>query len=296
MSAGQHTFFVLVTLALSVGVALAAVASFRRFTLPRPAVGAFNGNDMVVMMAFVIALPFLYLAFPNWLLPPVLGLTLIGGLAVTWGPVIPSRALRWTLILGLIAADWLTARTAEDDPTHATPYWLVNSLMILLMAVGAANMNAQGGLRLRHVSRFALALAVYDLFFATVIPMTQRLFNAVQGYAFAPSAGIRVGDLGAVVGMGDLLVYALYTTVAYKAYGGRGLRVSLSLVAVFGGLLPPLAPLLVEAATGSLPSLVPAQLFFGPAAFAGYLVLRRGGAERRMAEVRPPAVPAGAAG
>ncbi|MCQ4211149.1 hypothetical protein [Streptomyces longispororuber] len=31
-------------------------------------------------------------------------------------------------------------------------------------------------------------------------------------------------------------------------------------------------------------------------AFDGCLVLRRGGAERRMAEVRPPAVPEGAAG
>lgn len=296
MSAAQHTFFILVTLLLSVGVALAAVAFFRRFTLPRPAVGAFNGNDMVVMMAFVIALPFLYLAFPSWLLPPVLGLTLIGGLAVTWGAVIRPGWLRWTLILGLIAADWITARGAEQDPTDATPYWIVNSVMILLMAVGAANLNAQGGLRLRHVSRFALALAAYDLFFATVVPITQRLFDAVQGYAFAPSAGIRVGDLGAVVGMGDLLVYAMYATVSYKSYGRRGLTVALGLVAVFGGLLPPAAPLLTEAVTGHLPSMIPAQIFFGPAAFAGYLVLRRRGPERRMVEVRPPAAVSGAAG
>ncbi|MEV3853264.1 hypothetical protein AB0J38_02945 [Streptomyces sp. NPDC050095] len=288
MSAAQHTFFILVTLALSVGVALAAVAFFRRFTLPRPAVGAFNGNDMVVMLAFVIALPFLYLSFPDWLLPPVLGLTLVGGLAVSWGSVIRPGWLRWLLILGLVAADWFTARGAEDDPTHATPYWVVNSVMILLMAIGAANLNAQGGLSLRHVSRFALALAVYDLFFATVVPMTQRLLNAVQGYAFAPSVGIRIGDLGAVVGMGDLLVYALYTTIAYKAYGRRGLATALVLVAVFGGLLPPLTPLLVESVTGDLPTLIPAQIFFGPAAFVGYLVLRRTGPERRMAEVRPP--------
>ncbi|MFB7739436.1 hypothetical protein ACFC08_34830 [Streptomyces sp. NPDC056112] len=289
MTAAQSAFFVLVTLAVALGVSLASVAYFRRVTLPRPAVGVFNGNDIVIMMGFVVVLPFLYLSLPGWLLPPLLGLTLAGGLAVGYGPAVRRGPVRWSLIAGLLVADWLTARGAEDDPTHATPYWLVNSAVIMLMAVGAANLNAQGGLKLRHVSRFALALAVYDLFFATVVPLTQKLFDAVQGYAFAPSAGLRVGEFGAVVGMGDLLVYALFTTVAYKAYGRAGLTWALVLVAVFGALVPTLTPVTVEALTGHLPQIVPAQIFFGPAAFCGYLVLRRRGPERRMADVRPPA-------
>ncbi|MFD4762382.1 hypothetical protein ACFWOJ_26990 [Streptomyces sp. NPDC058439] len=289
MSAAQSVFFVLVTLAVALGVSLASVAYFRRVTLPRPAVGAFNGNDMVIMMGFVVALPFLYLSLPGWLLPPVLGLTLAGGLAVGYGPVVRRGLVRWSLIVGLLAADWLAARTAEDDPTHALPYWLINSVVIMMMAVGAANLNAQGGLKLRHISRFALALAVYDLFFATVVPLTQKLFDAVQGYAFAPSAGLRMGEFGAVLGMGDLLVYALFTTVAYKAYGRSGLTLALGLVAVFGALVPTLTPITVEALTGHLPKVVPAQIFFGPAAFFGYVVLRRRGPERRMADVRPPA-------
>ncbi|MGW7546438.1 hypothetical protein ACWGKQ_35830 [Streptomyces sp. NPDC054770] len=289
MTVAQSVFFVFVTLAIALGVSLASVAYFRRVTLPRPAVGAFNGNDMVIMMGFVIALPFLYLSLPGWLLPPVLGLTLAGGLAVGYGPVVRRGLVRWSLIVALLAADWLAARTAEDDPTHALPYWLVNSVVIMMMAVGAANLNAQGGLKLRHVSRFALALAVYDLFFATVVPLTQKLFGAVQGYAFAPSAGLRMGEFGAVLGMGDLLVYALFTTVAYKAYGRSGLALALGLVAVFGALGPTLTPITVEALTGHLPEVVPAQIFFGPAAFFGYVVLRRRGPERRMADVRPPA-------
>jgi hypothetical protein len=296
VTVAQSVFFVFVTLAVALGVSLASVAYFRRVTLPRPAVGAFNGNDMVVMMGFVIALPFLYLALPGWLLPPVLGLTLAGGLAVGYGPVVRRRLVRWSLIVGLLAADWLTAPTAKDDPTHALPYWLVNSVIIMMMAVGAANLNAQGGLKLRHVSRFALALAVYDLFFATVVPLTQKLFGAVQGYAFAPSAGLRIGGFGAVLGMGDLLVYALFTTVAYKAYGRSGLTLALGLVAVFGALGPTLTPVTVQALTGHLPQVVPAQIFFGPAAFLGYVVLRRRGPERRMSDVRPPARPATAPG
>ncbi|MYR44590.1 hypothetical protein [Streptomyces sp. SID5910] len=285
MSAAQSAFFTLVTLAVALGVSLASVAYFRRSALPRPAVGVFNGNDMVIMMGFVVVLPFLYLSLPGWLLPPVLGLTLAGGLAVGYGTVVRRAAQRWALIVALLAADWFFARYAEDDPTHATPYWVVNSLVIMLMAIGAANLNAQGGLKLRHVSRFALALAVYDLFFATVVPLTQKLFDAVQGYAFAPSAGLRVGEYGAVVGMGDLLVYALFTTVAYKSYGRAGLRLALGLVAVFGALVPTLTPVTFDAITGHLPQIVPAQIFFGPAAFCGYLVLRRGGPERRMADV-----------
>ncbi|MFE3204708.1 hypothetical protein [Embleya sp. NPDC059237] len=288
MSAAQDVFFVAVTLAIALGVSVASVGFFRRVTLPRPAVGVFNGNDMIIMMGFVIALPFFYLALPDWLLPFVLGLTLAGGLSVAYGTVVRRGSLRWALIACLMAADWLAARGAEDDPTHALPYWLINSIVILLMAVGAANLNTQGGLKLRHVSRFALALAAYDLFFATVVPLTQKLFGAVQGYAFAPSAGVRIGEFGAVVGMGDLLVYALFTTVAYKAYGRRGLTLSLCLVATFGALAPTLTPITIEAVTGHLPEIVPAQIFFGPAAFVGYLVLRRSGPERRMVEVRPP--------
>ncbi|MEU6244937.1 hypothetical protein [Streptomyces sp. NPDC047024] len=293
MSAGQSAFFVLVTLVIALGVSLASIAYFQRVTLPRPAVGVFNGNDVLIMMGFVVALPFLYLylSLPGWLLSPVLGLTLAGGLSVGYGAVLRRAPVRWAVILCLLAADWIAARVAEGDPTHADalPYWLVNSVVIMLMAVGAANLNAQGGLKLRHVSRFALALAVYDLFFATVVPLTQKLFGAVQGYAFAPSAGIRVGPYGAVLGMGDLLVYALFTTVAHKAYGRRGTTVALWLVALFGALAPTLTPITVEALTGHLPEVVPAQIFFGPAAFVGYLMLRRGGPERRMADVRPPA-------
>ncbi|MEU1542907.1 hypothetical protein ABZ461_33365 [Actinacidiphila glaucinigra] len=107
------------------------------------------------------------------------------------------------------------------------------------------------------------------------MPLTQKLINAVQGYAFAPSAGLRIGEFGAVVGMGDLLAYALFTTVAYKAYGRSGLTLALGLIAVFGALVPTLTPITVEALTGHFPEVVPAQIFFGPAAPRRTLPLTR---------------------
>jgi len=56
-------------------------------------------------------------------------------------------------------------------------------------------------------------------------------------------------------------------------------------VVVFGAILPTLAPPVVDALTGHRPALIPAQVLFGPAAYAGYLALRRRGPERRMLEL-----------
>ncbi|WP_329097388.1 hypothetical protein [Streptomyces sp. NBC_01439] len=141
-------------------------------------------------------------------------------------------------------------------------------------------------MRLKNVAWFLLALTAYDAFFAWVVPLTQQLSEAVQGYPYAPAAGLRIGEeLGAVVGMGDLLAYALFTTTAYKAYGKRGLRTGIALVTLFGAVAPVATLQVLAAATDQAPTLVPAQVFFGPAAFLGYRYLRRSGPERRMADV-----------
>ncbi|MFG2234680.1 hypothetical protein ACGFNX_32630 [Streptomyces sp. NPDC048723] len=85
--------------------------------------------------------------------------------------------------------------------------------------------------------------------------------------------------------MGDLLAYALFTTTAYKAYGEPGLRTGIALVTLFGAVAPVATLHVVVAATDQAPALIPAQVFFGPAAFLGYRFLRRSGPERRMADV-----------
>ncbi|MDL4777096.1 hypothetical protein [Actinomadura xylanilytica] len=283
MSAGQDLFQVGVTSFYALAVPAGAVLYFRTVRVPRPPVGTFNGRDIVVMMGFVLALPFLYLALPGVALPVVLALVFAGGLTVGYQPVVGRAPVRWALILALLAADLVGHQVLGAG----TPfYWVANSCIVGLIVVSATNLNVQGGMPLKNVAWFVLLLAVYDLTFATVIPLTQELAEAIQGYPFAPSAGLRAGGFGAVIGMGDLLAYSLYTAAAYKAYGRSGLRAALGIVLAFGSVLPTLAPLAVEALTGSAPALVPAQVFFGPAAFAGYLVLRRRlGAERRMAEV-----------
>ncbi|MCO6005223.1 hypothetical protein NE236_09520 [Actinoallomurus purpureus] len=279
MSAGQTLFLACVDSAYALAVPLAAVLYFRKVRIPRPPVGTFNSRDIVVMMGFVLAIPFLYLALPGAALPVVLGLVFAGGLTVGYQPVVARGLLRWSAILTLLAADVTTRLLLGwDSPV----YWLANSCVVGLMVISATNLNVQGGMRLRNVAWFVLLLGVYDLTFATVLPLSQELADAVQGYPFAPSAGLRVGGLGAVIGMGDLLAYSLYTTAAYKAYGRAGLRTALPLVVVFGALVPAVAPPVVDWLTGHTPSLIPAQVCFAPAAFIGFLVLRRRGPERRM--------------
>lgn len=279
MTGAQAAFLTAVTCCYALAVPLGAVWYFSRVRVSRPPVGTFNGRDIVIMMGFVLALPFVYLALPGPALPAVLALVFAGGLTVGYEPVLARAAARWAAILALLAADltsWLLLGGASPV------YWIANSCIVGLIVVSATNLNVQGGMRLANIARFVLLLAAYDLIFATVFPLTQELARAIQGYPFAPSAGLRVGELGAVIGMGDLLAYALYTTAAYKAYGRAGLRTALGLVTVFGALVPTLLPPVLDALTGSAPSLVPAQVFFGPAAFAGYLLLRRRGPEARM--------------
>ncbi|MGW4383151.1 hypothetical protein [Kitasatospora sp. NPDC004531] len=276
-------FQLAVSCVLALAVCAGAVGYFRTVRTPRPPIGVFNGTDIYVMMGFVLALPYLYLALPGAVLPAVLAAAFAGGLSVGYQPVVGGGRLRWALIAALIAAVF-GAHLAFGDT--GAPYWIANSCVVGLVVVSATNINVQGGMRLKNVAWFLLALAAYDAFFAWVVPLTEELSDAIQGYPFAPAAGLRLSDdLGAVLGMGDLLAYALFTTAAYKAYGRAGLRTGIALVVVFGAVAPVAVLHLVGAITGHPAALIPAQVFFGPAAFVGHLLLRRRGPERRMADV-----------
>jgi len=45
-----------------------------------------------------------------------------------------------------------------------------NDIIIVLGAVSVANLYVQGGMKMRHVAWFALALAGYDMIFTTIWP------------------------------------------------------------------------------------------------------------------------------
>jgi hypothetical protein len=144
----------------------------------------------------------------------------------------------------------------------------LTSAIVLLAAVGVSNLYVQGGLRLRQVAWFAIFLAVYDLIFSTVIPLTPQLAAAFEGRPLNASIGWASGGMSANIGLGDLLVYGLFTTAAYKGFGRRGATWALGTIFLFGAIAPALSPLVLSHFDyGDNGIVIPAQLFFGPAAF-----------------------------
>src|SRR5690349_20326262 len=56
-----------VILAGVVLVCAGALFNFRRVRMERPPVGTFNGRDIVILLGFIVTLPFLYGYLPIWL-------------------------------------------------------------------------------------------------------------------------------------------------------------------------------------------------------------------------------------
>ena len=281
----QTMFTLVCVLVGAIGTSAFALFYFRRVRMERPAIGTFNGRDIVVLFGFIVTLPVLYLFLPHWALTSFLVLTFLASLSIGYRTLLPPGQL-WLLIELAIGANIWIARTMLGTVVGWQLYWALTSVIVLLGASAVANLYVQGGMYLRHVAIFAFALAFYDAMFSLVIPLTPLLADAFIGYPLDPSVGMRLGIYNANIGIGDLLVYSLFIIAAFKAYGPKAARVAMGLIVVFGSAMPALAPLAISAVTrGNANIAVPAQACFGPAALLAYLWLRRRyGRERSMVE------------
>jgi hypothetical protein len=246
--------------------------------LPRPTIGTFNGRDVIVIMIFVVLLPYLLVAISNWARTLFLILVFTGILSFGYRSV-AIRRVRIPAMIILMGGPLVVRAIFGSGNAANVARWSITSLVVVLVVVAAANLNTQGGMLLRHATWFAIILGIYDSVFAWVFPLTQRLLDTVQLSTITPSAGMQFGDYTVVIGMGDLVVYGLYIATAYKAYGNLGSRVAAATILLFGGFFPVLIPYIVTLMSGHEMSLMPAQVTFGPAALAGYLLLRRRGPE-----------------
>jgi hypothetical protein len=275
-----------VTLVGALAVSAGALAYFRRVRIERPPIGTFNGRDIAILLGFIIALPFLYAALPGWVLTCFLVLTFASALSIGYRPLLGSAWL-WLCVGLLVGANIWTSRTLLGTVVGWQLWWAELSILVALGAIAVANLYVQGGMQLRYVAWFALVLAGYDVVFTAAIPLTNKLIEELLGTPLDPSLGMRFGIDNFSVGIGDLLVYATFTVAAYKAYGRSAARLALGLIAVFGACVPNLAPLVINFVDARGDAIVPVQAFFGPAAFLGYLWLRRRyGPERTMAQYR----------
>ena len=283
----QQLLEVTVTAIAAALVSVGALWYFRRVRMERPPIGLFNGRDIVTLLAFVIALPFLYAALPEWALTCFLALTFASSLSIGYRPVVGTVAV-WLGVGLLIGANIWTSRTLEGSTAGWQLWWAELDVMVALGAVAIANLYVQGGMRLKHVAWFALALGVYDLIFTTgAVPLTNKLVEEFLGAPLDPSLGMRFGIDNFSIGIGDLLVFGMFVVAAYKAYGRKAAQLALGLVVIMGAILPNLCPLLISFVDMRHDVAVPNQAFFGPVAMLCYLWLRhRYGRERTMAEYR----------
>ncbi len=263
---------------------LGALWYFRRVRLERPAIGRFNGRDVGILFSSLVILPALYLLVPRWALTSLLALTFMTALSIGLRPVLRPTTL-WVSVGVLIGFNLWAGQHLLDTVFNWQVFWAENSLIVLLAAISVANLYVQGGMQLRQVAWFAAGLAVYDSIFTLAFPVTNLLVREFVGYPLFPAIGMRVSFDEAIIGLGDLLVYAAFTIAAVKAYGRPALRLALVLILVFGAAMPTLSGLVINYIDSRADVIIPAQTWFGPAAILGYLWLRRRyGRERTMRE------------
>lgn len=280
-------------------VSAGALYYFRHVRQERPPVGTFNGRDIAILLALIIALPFLYAALPGWAITCVLALTFAAALSIgyrlVWGAV-PV----WLGIGVLVGANIWTSHTMMGTTTGWELWWVELDILVALGAIAVANLYVQGGMKLKHVAWFGLTLALYDAGSTLVVNVTAVLVEDFIGHPLDPTFGIRGGVNNYGIGIGDLLFYALFVVASYKAYGKAAARLAFGVMVVFGAAAPSLFPLIHDLVDFRNDVVIPSQLFFAPAAFLCYLWMRhRYGRERTMAEYRagaagtvPEAVPA----
>lgn len=278
-------FELIVAVSGAVITSLLALLYLRHVRLERPVIGTFNFRDIASLCVFIVALPLLYVVLPQWLLTTFLAVTFVAAISIGYRPLL-SPARLWPAVGFLLGLNIWMARTLLGTVLGWQVYWIENGILVVLAAVAVSNLYVQGGMRLKHVSWFALILAVYDAIFTLKWPVTNKLAERFLGYPLDPSVAFRMGIYNASIGLGDLLVYALFMVVAYKAYGRVAARLSMVIIVIFGAVVPALAPLifreLIDARTDLV---VPAQTAFGPVAFLCYLWLKRTyGRERTMTE------------
>jgi len=248
---------------------LLSLAYFRSFALARPPIGVFNLTDVTLMVGGVVLVPYLFLALPSWLLVGLLALGAISALSAALEPLLRRSWLVWGATLLIVGVVVLLAGRRD------ALFYAANNLVLLGMAVGLSNLWAQSGLRVRDTAILAGALTVYDIVATSLLPLMGDLFDRLSGLPLAPLIAWPVdGGRWLGIGLGDLLVAAVFPLVMRKAFGqAAGALALLSGVATC-------AALLAAALLGLLRVTFPVMVVLGPLILAQYAFWRRRGAER----------------
>jgi hypothetical protein len=249
---------------------------FRRYSITRPPIGVCNLWDIAVMIGGIVLVPYLYLALPPWFVGGLLAIGVLSALYFMWEPVLRRRWAIWLATILLAGAD-LGAVLALGATSAA--FFTVNNIVLTLVIVGLTNLWAQSGMQARDVAVLAGALAIYDFVTTWQLPLMSELFSRVAGLPFAPMVAWPVGGAGLWLGLGlgDLLLAAVFPLVLHKAFG-RAAGVA-ALAIGLGALGTVLAlPLL-----GVVRVTFPVMIVLGPLMIGQYLYWRRRRGQERTA-------------
>lgn len=246
---------------------------FRRYRLNRPPLGAFNRTDVMIMMVALVTVPYVYLVLPAWVAATFLGLGVVSVTSAALQPVIPARAVRWAILATLIGADVVLAVT---QGARDSQFLAVNNVVLLCVVVGTAVLWAQGGMKAADVALLIAGITVYDVFATTQVSVMEDIARRLSSIPFVPFIAWGPPDQGLAVGLGDLLVAAVFPLVMRKAFGRTAGRVALGTSA---GTLVAMLTVLYLASSAAL---VPAMVVMGPLMLVqvGWWSSRRQGGER----------------
>jgi hypothetical protein len=262
----------MVVVAVAVASTLLCSAYFRRYQVTRPPIGVFNGRDVVVLLAAIVLIPYLYLALPLGVVTVLLVLTTLGILYFTCEPVVRRPRLLAAIVVAAVAADVSIALVAG---TANNTFLAVNNVVLVVVVVGVANLWAQSGMKARHVAAMAAALAVYDFIATSQLTLMTDLMNRLSESPLPPFIGWREGDGALGIGLGDLLLAGVFPLVMRKAFGTRAAATALAVAVTV--IVCVLALVQLEVIDFALPVMV----ILGPLMVAQYaLTRRRHGTER----------------
>jgi hypothetical protein len=268
----------LVILAYAVAALLGSWSYFRRYAITRPPIGVFNLWDVAIMLGGIVLVPYLYLALPLWLVAGLLALGMLSALYFLVEPMLRSAWTTGLATIGLAAAD--IGAMASFGETSVW-FFTINNLVLILVVVGLVNLWAQSGMRARDVTILAGVLAIYNLIATWLLPLMIDMIKRLSALPFVPLVAWPAQEwrwLG--IGLGHLLLAAVFPLVARKAFGPSAGRAALaiSLCAIAGVLILPILGITYAA--------FPVMIVLGPLMIAQYAYWRRLGAERTTLEYR----------
>lgn len=240
---------------------------FRCAAMKRVPIGMMNLVDVVSTMVSIIVIPYLYLALPRLLVAVIVTLGTMSILFMVWEPLVRPW-LAWAVTLALGGADiWAALTMGTLHPL----FLIINNTVLVLVIVGVANLWVQSGMKARDTALLGGILIGYDYLASVQLPLMGDLIQHLAGLPFAPLLVWPTDSAGSwlAIGMGDLLLAAVFPLAMRKAYSQRA-----GLVALASMLLAVTAVLILPTSLIGR-DVFPVMVVIGPLIVLQYLGWRR---------------------